>query len=79
MSDDNPKKPVGKIANTTHELILYDQLNRKDKELLEKSQIVLSQSKLHEIKVEEWKTHERSRGGQTAQSVRNNAKTMDKI
>ena len=47
MADENPSKPVAKIASTTHELILYDQLNMRDKELLEKSQIVLSQSKLH--------------------------------
>ena len=42
MNNRDPNKPVCKIANTTQELILYDQLNMKDKELLEKSQLVLS-------------------------------------
>ena len=38
MADENPTKSgPTKIANTTHELILYDQLNSRDKELLEKS------------------------------------------
>lgn len=40
-----------KITTTTEELIAYDRLNARDKELLEKSQVVLGLSKLYELEM----------------------------
>lgn len=39
------------IATTTEELIAYDRLGARDKELLEKSQVVLGLSKLYELEM----------------------------
>lgn len=44
-----------KITGNTQELIAYDRLNEKDKMLIEKCQLILSQSKLYEMEMEESK------------------------
>ena len=43
------RKGPTQIAQTTEELIAYDRLNPRDKELLEKSQVILGLSKLYEL------------------------------
>ena len=48
-----PRRGPTKIAQTTEELIAFDRLNARDKELLEKSQVVLGLSKLYEMEASE--------------------------
>ena len=43
------KKGIALIADTKLEVVAFDKLDRSDRELLERCQIILSQSKLHEL------------------------------
>ena len=58
-----PRRGPTKIAQTTEELIAYDRLNPRDKELLEKSQVVLGLSKLYEMELDELKGGGRNHSG----------------
>jgi len=51
----SPSKPITKLATNTDEMIKLDKLTNFDRQNLEKYQIVLSQSKLHEMEAEEFK------------------------
>ena len=52
------------IAQNTNEMIAYDKLNARDKELLEKSQVILGLSKLYEMEKKDAKTSKNSQGFQ---------------
>lgn len=63
MFSGSTRRGPTKIAQTTEELIAFDRLNPRDKELLEKSQVVLGLSKLYEIESDEQRGKARNLSG----------------